>query len=185
MIVMRRLVFMVPLLLAFTPSAAQAATCSEYSNQADAQRAADTRDADSDGIYCEALPCPCSNGGGGSSPPAPTPVRPAKPKPVRIVSPVGRYRSPTSQIACLLDDSAKRLRCSTRSMASRDEYFSLRARGTAKRRALRRIRGGKVVPYGQRLYGRGFSCLSTEQGFRCSNRDGHGMFLSLRNLFRF
>ena len=30
------------------------------SNQAEAaQRAADTRDADNDGIYCEALPCPC------------------------------------------------------------------------------------------------------------------------------
>ena len=36
-----------------------AATCADYSNQADAQRAADTRDADGDGIYCESLPCPC------------------------------------------------------------------------------------------------------------------------------
>jgi hypothetical protein len=41
------------------PVARAAATCSDYSNQADAQRAADTRDADGDGIYCEALPCPC------------------------------------------------------------------------------------------------------------------------------
>ena len=47
------------------PVAQMAATCSDYSNQADAQRAADTRDADGDGIYCEALPCPCSTGGGG------------------------------------------------------------------------------------------------------------------------
>ncbi len=36
-----------------------AATCDDYSTQADAQAAADTRDADGDGIYCEALPCPC------------------------------------------------------------------------------------------------------------------------------
>jgi hypothetical protein len=57
------------------PVAHAAATCSDYSNQADAQRAADTRDADGDGIYCESLPCPClkpgsSNGatGGGSTP---------------------------------------------------------------------------------------------------------------------
>ena len=33
--------------------------CSDFSNQADAQRAANTRDADGDGVYCESLPCPC------------------------------------------------------------------------------------------------------------------------------
>jgi endonuclease YncB( thermonuclease family) len=60
------------------PSAARAATCSQYSNQADAQRAADTRDADGDGIYCESLPCPCSKGA--TTPPAATPA-PARPVP--------------------------------------------------------------------------------------------------------
>ena len=40
-------------------------TCSDYANQAAAQRAADTRDADGDGIYCESLPCPCSTAGAG------------------------------------------------------------------------------------------------------------------------
>jgi hypothetical protein len=51
---------------------AQAATCADYANQADAQRAADTRDANANGIYCEALACPCLKPGGsaGSSPPA-------------------------------------------------------------------------------------------------------------------
>lgn len=36
------------------PPAAQVAlaTCDEYDNQAEAQRAKDTRDADGDGIYC-------------------------------------------------------------------------------------------------------------------------------------
>jgi hypothetical protein len=43
------------------PSSAAAKTCSEYPNQAAAQRAADTRDGDGDGIYCESLPCPCSS----------------------------------------------------------------------------------------------------------------------------
>lgn len=47
-------------------SSASAATCSDYSNQAAAQNAGDTRDADGDGIYCESLPCPCSSGGGGN-----------------------------------------------------------------------------------------------------------------------
>jgi hypothetical protein len=57
---------------------AQAATCSAYSNQAAAQRAHDTRDADGDGIYCESLPCPCARGGGGgATPPAPAPSPPA------------------------------------------------------------------------------------------------------------
>jgi hypothetical protein len=41
-----------------------AATCADYPNQAAAQRAADTRDPDGDGIYCETLPCPCSSASG-------------------------------------------------------------------------------------------------------------------------
>ncbi len=41
------------------------ATCADHPNQAAAQRAADTRDADGDGIYCETLPCPCSTGAAG------------------------------------------------------------------------------------------------------------------------
>jgi hypothetical protein len=45
------------------PDARAAATCSQYSNQAAAQRAADTRDADGDGVYCESLPCPCAGPG--------------------------------------------------------------------------------------------------------------------------
>ncbi len=54
---------------------ASAATCDDYANQAEAQRAADTRDADGDGVYCESLPCPCSTspGGGGGSTPTITP----------------------------------------------------------------------------------------------------------------
>jgi hypothetical protein len=60
------------------PSGASAATCDDYSNQAEAQRAMDTRDADGDGIYCESLPCPClkpgeSGGGGGGGSPTPSP----------------------------------------------------------------------------------------------------------------
>ncbi len=45
------------------PVAQASATCSDYSNQAEAQRAKDTRDADADGLYCETLPCPCAKGG--------------------------------------------------------------------------------------------------------------------------
>ena len=56
------------------PTPAQAATCGAYANQAAAQRAHDTRDADGDGLYCESLPCPCARGsgrgGGGERAPA-------------------------------------------------------------------------------------------------------------------
>src|SRR3954463_9074790 len=71
--------------LLLAPAGARAATCSDYSTQADAQRAADTRDADGDGIYCESLPCPClkpgdSGGGGGGSSTPPRRKRRAAPK---------------------------------------------------------------------------------------------------------
>lgn len=49
------------------PPAASAATCSDFRNQAEAQRAADSRDTDGDGIYCESLPCPCEKPGEGSA----------------------------------------------------------------------------------------------------------------------
>jgi hypothetical protein len=62
------------------PGARTAATCSDFANQQAAQNAADTRDADGDGIYCEDLPCPCSpqwhaqhGGGGGGGSPTPPP----------------------------------------------------------------------------------------------------------------
>jgi len=46
------------------PAVASAKSCSAYPNQAAAQRAADTRDANHNGIYCESLPCPCLKKGG-------------------------------------------------------------------------------------------------------------------------
>src|SRR5262249_28095923 len=51
-------------------------TCADFPNQAAAQRAHNTRDADGDGIYCEALPCPCLKPGQ-NSPPTPTPRQPS------------------------------------------------------------------------------------------------------------
>jgi len=64
-----------------SPLAHSAAVCADYPNQAAAQRAADTRDSDGDGVYCESLPCPCAgpgSTGGGSQQPARKP-KPAKP----------------------------------------------------------------------------------------------------------
>lgn len=95
---MKRLLLAGLLVGLLVPGSAQAATCADFSNQAAAQHAANTRDADSDGIYCESLPCPCAQGGGGSTapprqpaqaPPAPRPSGPAGctvPKGVQVLT---------------------------------------------------------------------------------------------------
>ena len=54
---------------------AAAARCADFPNQAAAQAAADTRDANGNGVYCETLPCPCSAAAGrtsGGSPATPS-----------------------------------------------------------------------------------------------------------------
>jgi len=71
------------------PLARAAAVCADHATQAAAQAAADTRDTDKDGIYCEELACPCSpewhaqHGGGDGSPGSPGPT---KPTPAKICS---------------------------------------------------------------------------------------------------
>src|SRR3954471_18517445 len=72
----------IALVVGWTAPGAAAATCDDYSTQADAQRAADTRDADGDGLYCEDLPCPCLRPGQSSAPPAPRPTPRPAPRPV-------------------------------------------------------------------------------------------------------
>ena len=95
---MRVLVVLVASLIvaSVAPGRASAATCSDYSTQAAAQRAADTRDADGDGVYCESLPCPCLKPGSGSSPPTSPPPAP-RPKPSCVktarVQPIGFSRT--------------------------------------------------------------------------------------------
>ena len=63
---------------ASSPQATSATTCSDHPNQAAPQRAADTRDPDGDGLYCESLPCPCLAPGSGGGPPAPAPAPPKR-----------------------------------------------------------------------------------------------------------
>ena len=63
--------------IALLPSPAVAATCADYTTQAEAQRAGDTRDSDADGVLCEALPCPCLGAGNNPPPPPPPPPPPA------------------------------------------------------------------------------------------------------------
>ena len=83
MIAARPLAVLVLLWLLALPAApADAAVCADFPNQAAAQRAHNTRDADNDGIYCESLPCPCrkpGQGGSSSNPPRPASRRPRRP----------------------------------------------------------------------------------------------------------
>jgi len=90
---------------------AHATTCADFPNQAAAQRAANTRDADGDRIYCEALPCPCLKPGSGApsrtSRTAPR-VLPATfrgrcargPRPDRRCTPGTRFASVTARQVC-------------------------------------------------------------------------------------
>lgn len=71
-------------IVALQAAPAQAAVCADYPNQAAAQLAKDTFDGDGDGIFCEAIPCPCSpewqaqHGPGENQPPAAAPSRSGK-----------------------------------------------------------------------------------------------------------
>ena len=70
---MTRALVLVLALATVSPTAATAnraiSVCADYQTQADAQRAADTLDADHDGLYCEALPCPCLGADDAEAPP--------------------------------------------------------------------------------------------------------------------
>lgn len=73
------LVFAAAIALSLAPRSARAVDydCSDFANQAEAQRhllSGDPYglDADGDGIACESLPCPCSKGGSGGGPAVPT-----------------------------------------------------------------------------------------------------------------
>ena len=68
------------------PSLASApAVCADFPNQAAAQRAANTIDADGDGIYCESLACPCLRPGVPEPPlPTATPVPTVTPLPTPV-----------------------------------------------------------------------------------------------------
>lgn len=92
---MRFAVLLLALAPVFVPGAARAAVCADFPNQAAAQKAHDTIDADHDGVYCETLPCPCAK---------PTPHRPRVGPPIalhrRTKSSGCRLRGPLPDPAC-------------------------------------------------------------------------------------
>jgi hypothetical protein len=93
-----RLIALASAVLAFGAPTASAKVCADYPNQAAAQRAHDTRDADGDGIYCESLPCPCLKPG--RSTPAPTPVPPAPEPLIPLLGPSQALGPMTKRAGC-------------------------------------------------------------------------------------
>ena len=59
-----------------TATTTSSGRCSDFATQADAQRAANTRDGDGDGVYCESLPCPCLKKGATKPTETPSPSNP-------------------------------------------------------------------------------------------------------------
>ena len=97
------------------------ATCSDYSNQAQAHRAADTRDADGDGIYCESRPCPCLKPGGGSPRPTPNPSPQPRPQP----RPVKRAQVIDARITSRSDGDTVKVRA----FGARRDFYTVRLIG--------------------------------------------------------
>jgi hypothetical protein len=121
------------------PASAHAATCADYPDQASAQRAKDTRDADGDGLYCEDNPCPClgvgGSGGGGSTPTAHHRRRRHRPAPLPTESQMGGSRQlhpRTKSSACVLNGALPDSACTpgavfrkaTRKLVCRSGYSS-------------------------------------------------------------
>ncbi len=92
-----------PAQAATDPVAHAAAVCSDYSTQAEAQRAADTRDADGDGLYCEDLPCPCARPGTAGD------DRPSKPSDPAS-RPVRRAQRISARITDVVDGDTVKIR---------------------------------------------------------------------------
>ena len=103
---------------AWMPATASAATCSDYSNQAQAQRAKDTRDADHDGIYCESLPCPCLKPGRPSAGGAPKPKSKRKATRPKVGRPVALHKR-TRGSGCQLRGPLPDPRCTPGSVFSK------------------------------------------------------------------
>ena len=130
---------------------AAAATCADYPNQAAAQRAADTRDADHDGIYCESLPCRASSPGWlrrrGRGRATPAPASPAARVQTGVSVTLGpvtrtagcRLRGPLPDPGCT---PGARFSGATRSAICRSGYaHSVRSVSAATKRAVYRAYG--------------------------------------------
>jgi len=118
------------------PVARAAATCSDYENQAAAQRAADTRDGDGDGRYCESLPCPCSSGTSEGAParaPRPAPAsqgctRPSEVQPISFSK--TKYRNIRAHYLAAIERGWPRVLVLNRPQAGRRRDRLLQGRAT-------------------------------------------------------
>jgi 5-methylcytosine-specific restriction endonuclease McrA len=112
----QRSLLIAALALLASAAPAQAKTCADYPNQAAAQVAHDTRDADGDGIFCEALPCPCLKPGDGGAQPPPAPSLPPAPSVLGISISLGHV---SRRHGCRVHDGLPDRRCTPGARFSR------------------------------------------------------------------
>ncbi len=108
------------------PGAQAAKTCSDYSNQRQAQLKKDTRDADGDGIYCEALPCPCLKPGKQPSGDKPKSSCKRVARTIRVTLSRKRYPGSTAHIRSAIRKGEARILHIARNLAKRHRRQSLK-----------------------------------------------------------
>ena len=108
----QRMLLITALALLASAAPAQAKTCADSPTPAAAQVAHDTRDADGDGIFCEALPCPCLKPGDDT----PAPPVPAVPSVLGISIPLGHV---TKRRGCRVRGGLPDRRCTPGARFSR------------------------------------------------------------------
>jgi len=153
-----RLALVLTVALLLVPASASAdparaaTTCSDYSNQADAQRGADTRDPDGDGVYCESLPCPCLRPGSTAPPPSSQPA----PAPRRKVK---RAKVYTARVVAVTDGDTIKVRLAGRRAVTKVRIIGIDTPET-KRPGVRVECGGpeasanmkRIAPKGSRVF---------------------------------
>lgn len=96
------------------PIAHSSAVCADFPNQAAAQAAANTIDADGDGVYCESLPCPCAGPGGSPPPTSPPPVAPPTSPIAESPPPQRRAQTIPARVTKVIDGDTIKVRAGRR-----------------------------------------------------------------------
>ena len=96
----------------------------------------------------------------------------------------GDFRTPTGNIVCSFHTGYHGvLYCGVRSAGV--SYFLNRRGYPSSYRGTRNMYPHRVLRYGNTLRAGSFACRSRFAGPRCTNRSGHGFFLSIQERYRF
>lgn len=91
------------------------------------------------------------------------------------------FQTPSGNIVC--EYASSYVACDVKSV---DSYFVLRRSGhPSGYRGTRGLDGYRTLRYGSTIRMGSFRCRSSSAGLRCTNRGGHGFFLSKQERYRF